>query len=104
MNDDDRKYVAAAINYFWTDLATPNNVNERAARVVYEALSELQSCTDSMHLVPRPTLNPGISYVVKQVVNIGRRVMSGNASAYIVCRDRVALNYRTPIRLALRGL
>lgn len=104
MDDADREYVAAAINYFWTDIATPHNVNERAARVVYDALSELQSCTNSMHLVPRPTLNPGINYVVKQIAKIGQRVMSGNTSAYSICRDRVAVNYRTHIRLALRGL
>ncbi|TBW52566.1 hypothetical protein EZI54_16120 [Marinobacter halodurans] len=104
MNSQDREYVAAVINYFWRGLAQPHTVNEKAAKVMYEALAEAQSCTASIDLVPRPTYTPGISWIVKEVAKIGKRIMSGDASVYNMCRDRVAANYRSFIEAALLGL
>lgn len=52
----DREYLAAVINYFWGQgTATPQSVNEAAALIAYEALSEANVCSESMDLVPRPT-------------------------------------------------
>ena len=104
MNYDEREYVAAAVNYFWKGLAKRHTGNENAAKVIYEALSEVQSCTASIDLVPRPTYTASISYIVKEVAKIGKRIMSGDTSAYNMCRDRVAVNYRTFMEEALMGL
>ena len=66
MKSDDREYVAAVINFFWQGLAQPHSVNENSAKVMYEALTEAQSCTASIDLVPRPTYTPDINYIIKQ--------------------------------------
>jgi len=104
MNYDEREYVAAAINYFWNGLAKPHTVNENAAKVLYEALAEAQSCTASIDLVPRPTYKVSVTYIIKEVSKIGKRIMSGDVSIYNMCRDRVAVNYRTSMEEALLGL
>lgn len=104
MNSQDREYIAAAVNYFWPGLTQPHAVNENAARVLYEALSEAQSCSASMDLVPRPTYTPGISYVVKEIAKVGQRIASGDAAVYNMCRDQVAANYKTYMQAALWGL
>lgn len=65
MRSDDREYVAAVINFFWQGLAQPHSVNENAAKVMYEALTEAQGCTASIDLVPRPTYTPSINYIIK---------------------------------------
>lgn len=104
MNYDEREHVAAVVNYFWEGLAEPHTVNENVAKVIYEALSEVQSCTASIDLVPRPTYTPNASYIVREVSKIGKRIMSGDISVYNACRDRVAVSYRTFIEEALMGL
>lgn len=104
MDSQEREYVTAAINYFWKGLAQPHTVNENAAKIMYEALAEAQSCTASMDLVPRPTYTPGISYVVREIANIGQRIMSGDTSMYNACRNQVAANYKTYMQSALMGL
>ena len=65
MDHSDREYVSAAINFFWGDgTASPESVNERSAEVVYTAVTESQSCSASMDLVPRPSGGkPGIYYI-----------------------------------------
>lgn len=104
MTTQEKEYIAAVINHFWRGLAQPHEVNERSAKVMYQALTEAQSCTSSVDLVPRPTYMPSISYITKEMAKIGRRIISGNTSVYTVCRNQVAANYKTHIRLALRGL
>lgn len=103
MRSDDREYVAAVINFFWQGLTQPHSVNEHAAKVMYEALTEAQSCTESMDLVPRPTYTPSINYIIKEIVKIGQRIMSGDTSLYNMCRDQVSANYKTHIRAAFWG-
>ena len=104
MRSDDREYVAAVIKFFWQGLAQPPSVNENAAKVMYEALTEAQGCTASIDLVPRPTYTPSINYIIKEIAKIGQRIMSGDTSLYNMCRDQVAANYKTHIRAALWGL
>lgn len=104
MNHEEREYVAAVVNCFWNGTAKPHTVNENAAKVIYEALTEVQSCTASIDLVPRPTYTPSISYIVKEVAKIGKPMVSGDTSAYKMCRDRVAVNYRSFMEEALMGL
>lgn len=106
MNHDDREYIAKAINYFWGDgTAAPHTVNQKAASVLYEALQEAQSCSAAMDLVPRPASSkPGLSYVIKQVAKIGKRVAARDTQLYEACRVQVARNYRSAIKLALMGL
>tara|TARA_B100001971_G_C17964065_1_gene418927 strand:+ start:132 stop:479 length:348 start_codon:yes stop_codon:yes gene_type:complete len=104
MQSDDREYVAAVINFFWQGLAQPHSVNENSAKVMYEALTEAQSCTASIDLVPRPTYTPSINYIIKEISKIGKRIISGDTSLYNMCRDQVAANYKTHIRAALWGL
>ena len=106
MNHDEREHIAAVINYFWGQgTVSPHAVNDAAATVVYEALDEAQSCSSSMDLVPRPTSGkPGLSYIIKQVAKIGKRIAEGDTSVYEVCRLQVARNYRSEIQFALMGL
>ncbi|PVY76440.1 hypothetical protein C8D92_105193 [Tamilnaduibacter salinus] len=105
MNHEQREYIAAAINFFWPGMTQPHTVNESAARVLYEALSEAQACTASVDLVPSPTLSPpGITYIIKTLATIGRKMLSGDAGIYSMCRDQVAASYKTRMALALRGI
>lgn len=106
MNLDEREYIATVINYFWgTGTATPATVNEEAAKVVYDALGEARSCSASMDLVPRLSSGKaGISYIVKQIAKIGKRIAEGDAGLYEVCRVQVARNYKSAIQFALMGL
>ncbi len=100
----DREYVAAVINYFWgPNLATAHNVNEQAALVAYEALEKANVCSDSMDLVPRPTLIASPTYAVKQLAQIGKRIISGDTAVYNVCKNAVGLGYKSAIRIALMG-
>jgi hypothetical protein len=105
MDRDEREYVAAVVNYFWPGLGKPHTVNEKAAEVIYEGLREVQSCSASMDLVPGATYGrPGISYIVKEIAMIGKRILSGDTAAYNSCRDKFALNYKYEIHAALNGL
>lgn len=102
----DREYISAVINYFWGDgTASPQSVNERSAEVIYTAISEAQSCSASMDLVPRPSGGkPGISYIVKQIAKIGKNIIAGNTSVYHVCRVKISANYKSEITMALKGI
>lgn len=102
----DREYISAVINYFWGDgTASPQSVNERSAEVVYTAISEAQSCSASMDLVPRPSGGkPGISYIVKQIARIGKNIISGNTSVYHVCKVKISASYKSEITMALKGI
>lgn len=102
----DREYISAVINYFWGNgTASPQSVNERSAEVVYTAISEAQSCSASMDLVPRPSGGkPGISYIVKQIGKIGKNIISGNTSVYQVCKAKISASYRSEIIMALKGI
>lgn len=102
----DREYISSLINYFWGEgTASSHTVNERAAQVAYKALEEAQSCSASMDLVPRPSgVKPGISYVVKQLAKIGKRISSGDTSIYYVCKVQVVATYKIEIVMALKGV
>ncbi len=104
MNIYEREYVAAVINYFWgPNLTTSRGVNETAALIAYEALEKANVCSDSMNLVPRPTLvaNPG--YAIRQLALIGKRIISGDTAIYHVCKIAIGANYKSAIRIALMG-
>jgi len=76
MDVHEREYVSAVINYFWgPNLTTAQGVNEAAAKIAYEALEKANICSDSMDLVPRPTLIASPGYAVKQLANIGKRII-----------------------------
>lgn len=106
MDHSDREYVSAPINFFWGDgTASPESVNERSAEVVYTAVTESQSCSASMDLVPRPSGGkPGISYIVKQVAGIGKNIASGNSQTHYICKLLVSQNFRSEIHMALKGI
>lgn len=106
MDHSDREYVSAAINFFWGDgTASPESVNERSAEVVHIAVSESQSCSAYMDLVPRPSGGkPGITYIVKQVAGIGKNIASGISAIYHTCKLRVSQNFRSEIHMALKGI
>ncbi|MDY6842412.1 MAG: hypothetical protein SV429_13205 [Pseudomonadota bacterium] len=105
MNHEQREHIAAAINFFWPGMTQPHAVNENAARVLYEALSEAQSCTAWVDIVPGNTITPpGIAYIVKTLATIGYKIMSGDTGIYNMCRDRVSVNYRNSMYFALRGM
>ena len=102
----DREYISAVINYFWGNgTASPQSVNERSAEVVYTAISEAQSCSASMDLVPGPSGGkPRLSYIVKQIVSIGKNIISGNTSVYHVCKVKISASYKSEITMALKGI
>lgn len=106
MNLEEREHIATVINYFWgKGTATPPTVNEEAAKVVYGALDEARSCSAAMDLVPRPaSAKPGLSYIVKQIAGIGKRMAEGDTTLYEACRVQVARNYKSEIQFALLGL
>jgi len=106
MDYGEREHISAAINYFWGDgTSSPHSVNEAAAEVVYEAITEAQSCSASMDIVPRPSGGkPGISYIVKQVASIGKSIVAGNTSIYQVCKVKISASYRSEITMALQGI
>jgi hypothetical protein len=80
-------------------------VNENSAKVLYDALAEAQSCSASIDLVPRPTYGAaGMSYIVKQVAQIGLRIASGDTRVYDSCRNAVAARFRGKMDMALQGL
>lgn len=81
------------------------SVNESAALVAYEALSEANICSDSMDLVPRPAYGAlDIKYALKQLANIGKRIASGDTSFYNSCKGAVGVKYKTKIMMALMGV
>ncbi|TBW58108.1 hypothetical protein EZI54_04430 [Marinobacter halodurans] len=102
----DREYISSLINYFWGEgTASPHSVNNRVAQVAYKALEEAQSCSASMDLVPRPSgVRPGISYIVKQLAKIGKRISSGDTSIYYVCKVQIIATYKAKIVMALKGI
>lgn len=105
MNHEQREHIAAAINFFWPNLTQPHAVNESAARVLYEALSEAQSCTAWVDVVPGNTITPpGISYIVKTIATIGYKIMSGDTGIYNMCRDTVAIKSQHKMVFALNGI
>lgn len=101
----EREYVAAVINYFWgPDITSPHTVNERAATIAYKILDEAKICSDSMDLVPRPMSVPGSKYAIKQLVKIGKRILSGDESIYKACKYKVGVNFKSEIKMALWGI
>lgn len=105
MDMNEKTYVAAVINYFsGTEMVKPSKINEDVARVAYEALQGARICSAAMDLVPRPTMGkPGIKYIIKQLVGIGKRIASGDEGVYYVCKISVAIKYKSMIRIALSG-
>jgi len=100
----EREYVAAVINYFWgPSLTTAHGVNESAALIAYEALEKANVCSDSMDLVPRPTLIASPGYAIKQLAKIGQRIISGDTAVYNVCKNAIGAGYKSAIRIALMG-
>jgi hypothetical protein len=106
MDTQDKKYVADVINYFWgPNLVTSAQINQHIATVTYEALTQANTCSNAMDLVPRPTYSkPNITYIIKQLSGIGKRIVSGDSDIYNVCKITVSASYRNKIRLALMGL
>ncbi|MGI0118798.1 hypothetical protein [Zooshikella sp. RANM57] len=105
MNSSDQEYIAVLINYFWGEgAATPSAINGNVINTVYEVLLEAQSCSSSMDLVPRPSGSvAGIGYSVSQLVNIGKRIASGDTRLYITCKNVAAARYKTKVILVLRS-
>ncbi|WP_205624602.1 hypothetical protein [Marinobacter nanhaiticus] len=63
---------------------------------MYETLEESQSCYASMDLVPRPSSGkPGISYIVKQIAKIGKRMAEGDTAVYEDYRAQVDRSYKS---------
>jgi len=106
MDFNDRQYVAVVINFFWGHgTTTPKGVNEEAALVAYEALEQAKVCSSSMNLVPRPTYaKSGITYALKQLAMIGKRIKQGDTAIYNSCKGVVGLRYKTRIMMALAGV
>lgn len=101
----EREYIAAVINYFWgPNITTAQSVTESAAVVAYEALEQANVCSGSMDLVPRPMELPSSTYAIKQLAEIGQRIISGDPSIYHVCKVMVSANYKNAIFMALRGI
>lgn len=106
MDTYDRQYVAAVINFFWGQgTTTPQGVNDEAALVAYEALEQANVCSDSMDLVPRPKYGMlDIKYVLKQIANVGKRIMQGDTIIYNACKGAVGVRYKSKIMMALMGI
>ena len=106
MTADERKYLAAVINYFWgAGTVTPAQVNTAAATVAFEALEEAKVCSKSMDLVPRPKYGAvDLKYVIKQLTAVGKRVMANDTKIYLACRSAVGVRYKTRINMAIQGI
>lgn len=105
MSPEDREHIALVINFFWGEIAAPNQVNESVARLAYESLESASNCTAAMHLGPRsPSSKPGVSFIVKQFAAIAKRVAEDDSRIYQLCRQRIQVNHMSPMRLALMGL
>jgi hypothetical protein len=106
MDMNEKEYVATVINYFSdANIVTPDRVNEHVATVAYEALQGASMCSAAMDIVPRPTYStPGIRYIVKKLVSIGKRIAERDDGIYYICKLAVTDAYRTKIKLSLIGL
>lgn len=106
MDIHERQHTAVVINFFWgPGTATPESVNEEAALIAYEALEKAKVCSDTMNLVPRPTLRIiNIRYVLKQLSKVGKKIMEGDTRIYHSCRDAVGVHYKSRITMALMGI
>lgn len=78
------------------------NLNVRVLNTFSQAVSELQSCSTAMNLVPRPMARPD-GYIRRQLPSIARRARNSDAQ-YLICRDAARHRYRTQFELAGRGL
>jgi hypothetical protein len=106
MDMSEKEYVAVVINYFGdAELVTPDQVNEHVASVAYEALQSAAICSAAMDMVPRPTYGlPDMKYIVKQLVDIGKRIAERDGGIYFICKLGVTDAYITKIKLSLIGL
>ena len=104
MDVHEREYIAAVINYFWgPNLTSAQGVNESAALIAYGALEKANLCSTAMNYVPRPTLVADPKYAIKQLVEIGKRIISNNTGIYVVCKNAIGAGYKSAIRIALMG-
>lgn len=105
MSPQDREHITAVINFFWGDIARPEQVTSHIVLLTYEALSRAGSCTAVMHLVPRaPGIKPGTTYVLKQLRGVAKRIAEDDERIYQLCRQRIQINYMSEMRMALMGL
>ncbi|MEJ2455448.1 MAG: hypothetical protein P8103_15005 [Candidatus Thiodiazotropha sp.] len=106
MNKKEKEYVASVINNFSnSNMVTPDKVNDHVVAAAYEALHAASTCSAAMDIMPRPTYSrPGVSYIVKELVGIGKRIKERGEGIYHICRVVISADYRTKIRLALGGL
>lgn len=105
MDMNEKEYVAIVINNFSDyNMVTANMVNDHVAEVAYAALRGATMCSTAMDIVPRPTYSvPGIRYIVKQLVDIGKRIAEHNDGIYYICKLVTTAKFRTEMRLALIG-
>ncbi|UZD67251.1 hypothetical protein [Marinobacter sp. AN1] len=106
MTQEEQRYVSDIINYFWGEgTAKPSQINQRVARLAHEALAEAGKCTGNMDLVPRPPqARPSLKYVITQFRKILTRIAEEEREIYQLCRQRVQINSKSSMRLALMGL
>jgi len=106
MDSIEREYVVKVINFFWgKGTTTAQQVNNDAAIVALEALSEAKVCSSSMNLVPRPKYGMvDIKHVIKELVKIGKRIAQGDTGIYDSCKGAVGVRYKSKIMMALMGI
>lgn len=56
MSPQDREHIALVINFFWGEIAVPNQVNESVARLAYESLESASNC--SIWCLAHPAQSP----------------------------------------------
>jgi len=103
MTQLEREDVARVINYFWgRGTVTARAITPRLAGLAYDILLEANKCSSAMHLVPRPAGGkPSLSYVIKQLSGIAKRIEAGRHASYLICKTRVSSLYKSVIYEAL---
>jgi hypothetical protein len=96
------------VSFFWGEHnARLVPLNEQSISAVAEVLEAAGACSDMMDLVPRPHTSltkPAFSYALKQIKRIAKDLTFGSNGTYIVCKNTVALTYRTRISEIVNGL
>ncbi|MBW1294547.1 hypothetical protein [Aquimarina litoralis] len=100
----DDQMVAEILNFFYpTNTISEHNITNSLGDLAAEMYAEALEASAAMHLVPRPSYTPSLSWLVKEGVKAFWRSKGGD-EIYESVRVTVALKYKSQFSMTKMGI
>jgi len=93
------EFALDILQFFFSERLKPNELNSELREMAATCIWEAVKASKSMDMVPRPTINPTFTWLVKEAVQIAIR-RSQNKCIYEAVRVTLARNFRSAYEIA----